>query len=138
MSETKAAFAEGTIRSLKNILYRYIEDYGYKYIHKVSPFVTTLNSRKNCSIDQKMSRIPTFCPISTAIHDENIKNPILRLGKDFASPSMTYPSGTVISLSLHKRFSKLLQFLAENLQHTRIKRTRLSVVFYQKELIKVI
>ena len=33
-SETKAAFAERTIRSLKNILYRYKEDYGYKYLHK--------------------------------------------------------------------------------------------------------
>ena len=51
MSETKAAFAEGTIRSLKNILYRYMEDNGYKYIHKLTQFVTTLNSTKNCSID---------------------------------------------------------------------------------------
>ena len=33
MSEAKAAFAfaERTIRSLKNILYRYMEDFGYKY-----------------------------------------------------------------------------------------------------------
>ena len=30
MSETKAAFAERTIPSLKNILYRYMEDFGYK------------------------------------------------------------------------------------------------------------
>ena len=30
MNETKAAFAERTIRSLKNILYRYMEDFGYK------------------------------------------------------------------------------------------------------------
>ena len=34
MSETKAAFAERTTRPLKNFLYRYREDYGYKYIHK--------------------------------------------------------------------------------------------------------
>ena len=34
MSETKEAFAERTIRSLKVFLYRYMEDYGYKYIHK--------------------------------------------------------------------------------------------------------
>ena len=47
MSETKAAFAERAIRSLKNVLYRYIEDYGYKYIHKLSQFVTTLNTRRN-------------------------------------------------------------------------------------------
>ena len=51
MSETKAAFAERIIRSLKNILYRYMEDNGYKYIHKLTQFVTTLNSRRNCSID---------------------------------------------------------------------------------------
>ena len=51
MSETKAAYAERTIRSLKNILYRYTEDKGYKYIHKFTQFFTTLKSRKNCSID---------------------------------------------------------------------------------------
>ena len=46
MSETKAAFAERTIRSLKNIHYRYMEDYAYKYIHKLPQFTTTLNSRR--------------------------------------------------------------------------------------------
>ena len=51
MSETKAAFAERIIRSLKSILYRYMEDNGYKYIHKLTQFVTTLNSRRNCSTD---------------------------------------------------------------------------------------
>ena len=44
MSETKAAFAEHTIRSLKNTLSRYMEDNGYKYLHKLTQFVTTLNS----------------------------------------------------------------------------------------------
>ena len=47
MSETKAAFAERTRRSLNNILYRYMEDNGYKYIHKLTQFVTTLNARRN-------------------------------------------------------------------------------------------
>ena len=51
MSETKAAFNERTIQSLKNILYRYMEDNGYKYIHKLTQFVTTLNSPTICSID---------------------------------------------------------------------------------------
>ena len=51
MSETKAAFAERTIRSLKNKLYYYMEDNGYKYIHKMTQNVTTLNSRRRCSID---------------------------------------------------------------------------------------
>ena len=51
LTETKAAFAERTIRSLKNKFYRYIEDKGYKYIHKLIQFVTTLISRRNCSTD---------------------------------------------------------------------------------------
>ena len=51
MSETKAAFAERTIRSLEKILYSYMEDNGYKYIQKETQFVKTLNSRWNSSID---------------------------------------------------------------------------------------
>ena len=51
MSETKAAFAERTIRSLKKILYRYMEDNGSKYSHKLTQLVKTLNSRRNCSVD---------------------------------------------------------------------------------------
>ena len=53
MIETKTAFAEPTKRSLKNILYRYMEDNAYKYIHKVPKFMATMNSRNNRSIDMK-------------------------------------------------------------------------------------
>ncbi len=57
MSETKAAFAERTIRSLKNILYHYMEDFGYKYIHKLPQFITNLNSRRNSSIDMRPNTV---------------------------------------------------------------------------------
>ena len=36
MGDTKAAFAERTIRLFKKILYRYMEDYGYKYTQTTS------------------------------------------------------------------------------------------------------
>ena len=49
MSKTKV-FTEHTIRPLKNLLYRYMEDNGYKYTQKLTQFVTTLNSSRNCSI----------------------------------------------------------------------------------------
>ena len=114
MSETKAAFAERTMRSLKNILYRYMEDNGYKYIHKLTHFVRTLNFRRNCSIDL----IPKNCKEFRAKHYENLEKPSLKLETEFESQSMTCPSGRVISHSLHKRFSILLKFLKENLQHT--------------------
>ena len=120
MSGTKSPFAEHTIRSLKNILYRYMEDNGYKYIHKLTQFVTTLNSRRNCSIDLIPEKVKNsdFFPFCTANHYEVIENPSLKLETAFASRSMTYLSARVISHSLHKRFSKLFQFLPENLQRT--------------------
>ena len=46
MSETKAAFAQ----SLKQIIYRYIEDHFKKFVPKIKQFVSTLNCRKNRSI----------------------------------------------------------------------------------------
>ena len=51
MNEIKAALAERTILSRKIILYPYMEGNGYKYIHKLTHFITTLNSRRNCSVD---------------------------------------------------------------------------------------
>ena len=62
MSETKAASAERTKRSLKTTFYRYMEDCRYKYIHRMSQSVTTLNSEKSCSIDLKTKtiKISTF------------------------------------------------------------------------------
>ena len=57
MSQAKAAFAERTIRSLKNILYRYMEDYGYKYIHKLPQFFGTMNSGNNRCFDMKPSHV---------------------------------------------------------------------------------
>ena len=50
MSETKAAFAERAIQSLKLIIYRYIEDHGGKFVPNLQQFVSTLNCRKNLSI----------------------------------------------------------------------------------------
>ena len=60
MSETKAAFAEierererereRAIKSLRHIIYCYIEDHGEKFVPKLQQFVSTLNCRKNRSI----------------------------------------------------------------------------------------
>ena len=57
MSETKATFAESTIRSLKNILYGYMVVYGYKYIHTLPQFIATMNSRNNRSNDMKPNHV---------------------------------------------------------------------------------
>ena len=47
-SETKSAFAERNIRSLKSIIYKYLEDkWTWIYIDKLPDFVNTINSRVN-------------------------------------------------------------------------------------------
>ena len=50
--ETKAAVAERAIRSLKNIIYGFMEKNGYKYLVKISSFLNTMNSRVNRSTDK--------------------------------------------------------------------------------------
>ena len=82
MSETKGAFAERTVRSLKNILYRYMEDNGYKYIHKLHLFVTTLNSRRNCSIDliPKNVKNSDFLPILYSKPLREFRKPPYKIG----------------------------------------------------------
>ena len=57
MSETKAAFVARTVRSLKNFLYRYMEDYGYRYSHKLPQVIETMNSRNSRSIDMKPNHV---------------------------------------------------------------------------------
>ena len=102
----------------ENILYRYMEDNGYKYFHKMTQFVTTLNSRRNCSIDLTPKNVKNSDFLSILYSKSQRENSSLKLDTEFASRSMTYPSGRVISHNLHKRFSKLLQFLPEKFQHT--------------------
>ena len=44
LKDTKAAFAERTMRPLKILLYYYMEDHRYKYLQVMTQFVETLNS----------------------------------------------------------------------------------------------
>ena len=72
MSETKAAFAERTIRSLQNILYRYMEDYGYKYTYKLPELIATLNSRRNSSIDIRPNTVKN-CDFMSILYSKPLR-----------------------------------------------------------------
>ena len=82
MSETKAAFAERTIRSLKNILYGYMEDYGYKFIHKLLQFIANLNSRRNSSIVMRANTVKN-CDFLSILYSNplrELKEPTFKIG----------------------------------------------------------
>ena len=82
MSETKAAYAGRVIRSLKNIIYRCMEENRYKYIHKLNNFVSTINTRTNRSIKME----PTYVENSDYLKIFNRKsmkkcnNPKFKIG----------------------------------------------------------
>ena len=109
MSETKAAFAELTKRSLKNILYRYMEDFGYKHIHKLPQFITTLNSRRNSSINMRPNIVKNcdFMLFFTVNLYENSRNLHSKLVTVCEYQSTTCFSAKVTSHSLHEKFLKL-------------------------------
>ena len=113
MSETKAAYAERTTRSLKNILSRYMNDNGYKYNHKLTQFVTTLNSRRNCSIDliPKNVQNSEFLSLMYSKPLREVRKSSFKIGDRVRISKFNLSfKKRVISHSLHKRFSKLLQF----------------------------
>ena len=82
MSETKAAFAERTIRSLKKILYRYMEDFGFKYKHKLPRFIAALNYRRNSSINKSPNTVKN-CDFMSILYSKplrEIKKPAFKIG----------------------------------------------------------
>ena len=73
MSETKAAFEERAIQSIKHIIYRYIEDHGEKFVPKLQQIVSTLNCRKNRSIG-KSPRVVKNSDFLSIMYNKSFKN----------------------------------------------------------------
>ena len=141
--ETKAAFAERTIRSLKKTLYRYMEDNGYKYIHELTQFVKTLNSRRNCSIYliPKNVKNSAFLSILYSKPLREFRKPKFKVGdrvriskydlplRKGYKPQFTQEVFEIVAISSRKPPT----YTIKDEQDEKIRGK-----FYQKELIKVI
>ena len=143
MSETKAAFAERTIRSLKNILYRYMEDFGYKYIHKLPQFITTLNSRRNSSIDMRPNTVKNcdFMSIPYSKPLRECKKRTFKIGDRVRISKYDLPFRKGYEPQFTREVSGIVAIETRKPPTYSIKDEQGEVIqgkFYQKELIKVI
>ena len=143
MSETKAAFAERTIRSLKIILYRYMEDNGYKYIHKLNQFVTTLNSRRNCSIDliPKNVKNSDFLSILYSKQLRDFRKPQFKIGDRIGISKYDLPLRKVYKPQFTQEVFVIVEIFSRKSPTYTIKVEQDEIIrgkIYQKELVKVI
>ena len=143
MSETKAAFAERTIRSLKTILYRYMEDFGYKYIHKLPQFITTLNCRRNSSIDMRPNTVKN-CDFMSTLYSKPLrefKKPTFKNGDSLRISKYDLPFCKGYKSQFTREVFEIVAIATKKPPTYTIKDEQDGVIkgkFYQKELIKVI
>ena len=140
MSETKAAFAERTIRSLKKILYRYMEDNGYNYIHKLTHFVTTLSSRRKCSIDLIPKNVKNSDILSSKPLRE-FRKPQFKIGDRVRISKFDLPFRKGYKPQFTQKVFEIVAISSRKPPTYTIKDEKGEIIrgkFYQKELIKVI
>ena len=120
-----------------------MEDYGYKYIHKLSQIVTTLNSAKNCSIDliPKNVKNSDFLSILYSKPLREYRKPNFKIGgrviiskydlhyRKGYKPQFTHQVFEIVAVSSRKPPTYTLKN-----EHDVFIRGK----FYQKELINVI
>ena len=143
MSETKAAFAERTIRSLKNILYRYMEDFGFKYIHKLPQFIATLNSKRNSSIDMRPNTVKK-CDFMSILYSKllrEFKRPTFKIGDRVRISKYDLPFRKGYKPQFTRVVFEFLAIATRKPPTYTIKDEQDEIIqgkFYQKELIKVL
>ena len=144
MSESKAAFAELIIQSVKNILYRYMEDFAYKYIHKLLQLIATLNSRRNSSMDMRPNTVKN-CDFMSILYSKPVrefKKPTFKVGDRVRISKYDLPFRNGYKPRFPRREVFEIVAIATRKPPTyTIKDEQGEVIqgnFYQKELIKVI
>ena len=143
MSETKAVFAERTIRSLKNVIYRYMEDFGYNYIHKLPEFITTLNFRRKSSIDMRPNTVKNcdFLSIPCSKPLREFKKPIFKTGDRVRISKYDLPFRKGYKPQFTREVFEIVAIATRKPPRYTIKDEQDEIIrgkFHQKELIKVI
>ena len=144
MSEAKATFAERTMRSLKNILYRFMDEHGYKYIHKLSQFVKIFNSRKTRTINMIPNKVKKsdFMSISYGQPIRESTLPKLAIGDKVRISKIDLPFRKGYKPQFTEEIFEIVVAIASRKTPTYTIKDNQNLVirgkFYEKEMIRVI
>ena len=143
MSETKAAFSERTIPSLKNILYRYVDDHRYKFVHKLPQFIATMNSTNNRSIAMKSNHVKNSDFMSKLYSKplREYKKPKFGIGDRVRLSKYDLPFRKVYKPHFTQEIFEMVAIATKKLPTYTIKDEQEEILrgkLYKKELIRVI
>ena len=140
---SEAGFAERTIRSLKKFFYRYMEVFGYKFIHNLPQFITTLNSRRNNSIDMRPNTVKN-CDFMSILYSKTLrefKKPTFKVGDRVRISKYDLPSRKGYKPPFIREVIEIVAIATRKPPTYTIKDEQGEVIqgnLYQKELIQVI
>ena len=120
-----------------------MEDNGYKYIHKLTHFVTSLISQRNCSIDliPKIVRNSNFLSFLYSKPLRESRKPKFKIGGRVHSSKYDLPFRKGYKPQFTKDVFKIVAISSRKPPTYTIKDEQEEIIrgkFYQKELIKVI
>ena len=127
----------------EKFIYRYLEDYGYKYIHKLSQFVTTLNSRKTFSknLIRKNVKNSDFLSILYSRKLRENKKPKFNIGERVRISKHVLPSRKGYNPQFTQECFEIVAIASKKPPTCTIKDEQDEIIrgnFCQKELMKVI
>ena len=124
-------------------MYRYIEDYGYKYIDKLPQFVTTLNTRRNRSMDMKPSNVKNsdFKSVLYSKPIGDFNKPKFQVGYRVRISKQDLPFRKEYKPQFTNEIFKIFAFATRKPPTYNMQDEQGEVIkgkFYEKELIRVI
>ena len=120
-----------------------MEDNGYKYIQKLTQFVTTLNSRKKCSIDliPKNVKNSDFLSILYSKPLREFRKPKHKIGDRVRISKYDLPFRKGYKPQFTKEVFEIVTISSKKPSTYTMKDEKEEIIrgkFYQKELVKVI